>query len=78
VQSVQLQWGWAVLVIGIAFLIVVAAMKIPLMIGHTKINSPIFELGLMLVRFDHVASFIVNANHFVIAAWRAKRAESAA
>ncbi len=27
VQSVQLQWGWAVLVIGIAFLIVVAAMK---------------------------------------------------
>jgi hypothetical protein len=27
VQSVQLQWGWAVLVIGIAFLVVVAAMK---------------------------------------------------
>ena len=27
VQSVQLQWGWAVLVIGIACLIVVAAMK---------------------------------------------------
>jgi hypothetical protein len=27
VQSIQLQWGWAVLVIGIAFLIVVAAMK---------------------------------------------------
>jgi hypothetical protein len=27
VQSVQLQWGWAVLVIGIVLLIVVAAMK---------------------------------------------------
>jgi hypothetical protein len=27
VQSVQLQWGWAVLVIGIVFLIVAAAMK---------------------------------------------------
>ena len=27
VQWVELQWGWAVLAIGIAFLIVVAAMK---------------------------------------------------
>ncbi len=25
-----------------------------------------FELGLVLVRFDHVASFIVNANHSVV------------
>jgi hypothetical protein len=24
-------------------------------------NSPLFEIALVLVRFDHVASFIVNA-----------------
>ena len=28
-------------------------------------NSRLFELALVLVRFDHVASFIVNANHSV-------------
>jgi hypothetical protein len=30
-----------------------------------KMNSPFFELALVLVRLDHVASFIVNANHSV-------------
>ena len=25
--------------------------------------SPILEIALVLVRFDHVASFIVNSNH---------------
>jgi hypothetical protein len=24
---------------------------------------PLFELALVLVRFDHIASFIVNVNH---------------
>jgi hypothetical protein len=26
-------------------------------------NSPFFEIARVLVRLDHVASFIVNANH---------------
>jgi hypothetical protein len=31
---------------------------------HTeKLNSPLFELASVLVRLNHVASFIVNANH---------------
>jgi hypothetical protein len=29
-------------------------------------NSPLFELALVLVRFDHVASRIVNANHGIM------------
>jgi hypothetical protein len=29
-------------------------------------RSPLLELALVLVRFDHVASFIVNANHSVM------------
>src|SRR4029453_3636201 len=29
-------------------------------------NSPLFELARLLVRLDHVASFIVNANHSVV------------
>jgi hypothetical protein len=29
----------------------------------TRKNSPLFEIALVLVRFDHVASFIVNVNH---------------
>jgi hypothetical protein len=28
-------------------------------------NSPLFELARVLVRFDHVASRIVNANHSI-------------
>jgi hypothetical protein len=28
-----------------------------------KVNSPLFEIARVLVRLDHVASFIVNANH---------------
>jgi hypothetical protein len=28
-----------------------------------KWTSPLFEIAFLLVRFDHVASFIVNANH---------------
>ncbi len=27
---------------------------------------PLFELALVLVRFDHIAHFIVNANHSII------------
>jgi hypothetical protein len=29
-------------------------------------NSPLFELPLVLVRFDHVACCIVDANHSVV------------
>jgi hypothetical protein len=29
-------------------------------------NSPFFEIARMIVRFDHVASGIVNANHSVM------------
>jgi hypothetical protein len=29
-------------------------------------NSPLFELARVLVRLDHVASFIVNANHSIM------------
>jgi len=28
--------------------------------------SPLSEIALMLVRFDHVASFIVNTNHGIM------------
>jgi hypothetical protein len=30
------------------------------------LNSPLFEIAPVLVRFDHVASFIVNANHCIV------------
>jgi hypothetical protein len=33
-----------------------------------NVNSPLFEIALVLVRFNHVAHFIVNANHSVIEA----------
>jgi hypothetical protein len=29
-------------------------------------NSPLFEIALVLVRLDHVARFIVNANHGIM------------
>jgi hypothetical protein len=29
-------------------------------------RSPLFEIAHVLVRFDHVASFIVNADHNII------------
>jgi hypothetical protein len=29
-------------------------------------GSPFFEIALVIMRFDHVASFIVNANHSVM------------
>jgi hypothetical protein len=29
-------------------------------------GSPFFEIALALVRFDHVACFIVNANHGIM------------
>ena len=32
-----------------------------------KLNSPLFEIARVLVRVDHVASRIVNANHSIIA-----------
>jgi hypothetical protein len=28
--------------------------------------SPLFEIAFVLVRFDHIASLIVNANHSVM------------
>jgi hypothetical protein len=31
-------------------------------------SSPLFEIAFVLVRFDHVASLIVNANHSVMRA----------
>jgi hypothetical protein len=33
-----------------------------------KVNLPLFKLARVFVRFDHVSSFIVNANHCVMAA----------
>jgi len=30
---------------------------------HKKVKSPLFELAFVLVRLDHVASLVVNANH---------------
>jgi hypothetical protein len=29
-------------------------------------RSPLLELARVLVRFDHVASFIINANHGIV------------
>jgi hypothetical protein len=29
-------------------------------------NSPLFEIARVFVRFDHVASFIENANHSIM------------
>ena len=29
-------------------------------------NSPLFELARLLVRFDHVAGLVVNANHSIL------------
>jgi hypothetical protein len=29
-------------------------------------NSPLFELARVLVRFDHIARFIENANHSIV------------
>jgi hypothetical protein len=31
---------------------------------------PLFEIALVLVRFDHVASLIVNANHSIMNGYR--------
>jgi hypothetical protein len=31
-----------------------------------KANSPLFEVARLLVRLDHVARFIVNANHSIM------------
>jgi hypothetical protein len=33
-------------------------------------NSPLFEIARVLVRFNHVARFIVNANHSIMWAGR--------
>jgi hypothetical protein len=33
---------------------------------NTSKNSPFFEIARVLMRFNHVASFIVNANHGVV------------
>jgi predicted trehalose synthase len=37
--------------------------------------SPLFEIARVLVRFDHVASFIVNANHSITAFDSCRRTE---
>jgi hypothetical protein len=29
-------------------------------------RSPLFEITCMLVRFDHIGSFIINANHSIM------------
>jgi hypothetical protein len=34
--------------------------------GNEKVNSPLLELADVLVRLDHVASFIVNADHSIM------------
>jgi len=34
--------------------------------SSVTISAKLFELALMLVRFDHVASGIVNANHNIV------------
>jgi hypothetical protein len=34
--------------------------------AHCTAISPLLELALVLVRLDHVARFIVNANHGVM------------
>jgi hypothetical protein len=34
--------------------------------GDCSKNSPLFEIARVLVRFDHVASRIVNANHSIM------------
>jgi hypothetical protein len=31
-----------------------------------KVNLPVFEIARVLVRFDHIASRIVNANHSIM------------
>jgi hypothetical protein len=31
-----------------------------------RVNSPLFEIAHVLVRLDHVARFIVNANHGIV------------
>ena len=36
-----------------------------------KVNSRLFEIALVLVRLDHVASGIVNANHGIM--WDAEK-----
>jgi hypothetical protein len=32
----------------------------------TDNRSPVFELGRLFMRLDHIASFIVNANHSIV------------
>jgi hypothetical protein len=32
----------------------------------TRKNAPLFEIALVLVRLDHVARIIVNANHSIM------------
>ena len=31
-------------------------------------RSPLFEIALVLVRFDHIAGYIINANHRTVCA----------
>jgi hypothetical protein len=35
-------------------------------VSGQKLNSPFFEIVRVLVRLDHVASFIVNTNHSIM------------
>jgi hypothetical protein len=34
--------------------------------GFSQRTSPLFEIALVLVRLDHVARFIVNADHGIV------------
>jgi hypothetical protein len=48
--------------------IVAAVFKMFVKLRHQsnpRIFSPLFEIARVLVRFDHVAGFIVNANHSI-------------
>jgi quercetin dioxygenase-like cupin family protein len=51
--------------------------------GEARKTSPLFEIALVLVRLDHVASFIINANHrgyfedlTLLVAWRPRSLDS--
>jgi hypothetical protein len=41
-------------------------MKLPKNVSDGQPLSPLFEIALVLVRLDHVARRIVNANHGIV------------
>jgi hypothetical protein len=52
--------------------------KVILETQPTRDRAPLFEIASVLVRFDHVARFIVNANHGITAFDSCRRTESPA